>query len=66
MSKLKDIRMEKHLSQKELADSVGIAATTISRIESGEKPVRNLSLDTAIKIANVLEVKDLRELVDNE
>ncbi len=46
--KLKYLRKEKQLTQKELANVCGIEETTIQRLEYGGKP----SLDTVIKLAD--------------
>lgn len=53
MSKLKQLRKEHKMSQKELGDAVGITATSISRYEIGK---RKLSVDMAKKIADALDV----------
>jgi putative transcriptional regulator len=47
---IRNIRMEKGMTQQELADLVGLDRTTITKIESGATP----SIDTAKKIASVL------------
>lgn len=50
--KLRDLRMAKGLSQKKLADQVGVTATLIGLIELGK---RGLSLSLAQKLLAVLE-----------
>ncbi|NDO47837.1 helix-turn-helix transcriptional regulator [Clostridium sp. MD294] len=50
--KLKYLRKEKQLTQKELANICSIEETTIQRLEYGGKP----SLDTVIKLADYFEV----------
>ena len=50
---IKDIRMEKGLTQKELADKVGISGAFMSLIEKG---ANNPSDENLIKIASVLNV----------
>ncbi|UQZ89731.1 hypothetical protein C4J81_11145 [Deltaproteobacteria bacterium Smac51] len=49
---LRDLRMAKGLSQKKLADQVGVTATLIGLIELGK---RGLSLELAQKLLSVLE-----------
>lgn len=52
MREIKFIRMRKHITQKELAEAVGVSPVTISRIESGRnQPSWNL----ANKIAEYLD-----------
>lgn len=53
MENLRKARLAKKLSQKELADELGVTTATISRYESGE---RKLPVDTAKRIAEILEV----------
>ena len=47
---IRNIRMEKGMTQQELADLVGLDRTTITKIENGATP----SIDTAKRIAAVL------------
>ncbi len=54
-SKLKLVREEARITQKELADKSGVSRTIISGIESGR--VKTTTTDTLIKIANALEKK---------
>lgn len=53
MENLRKARLAKKLSQKELADELGVTTATISRYESGE---RKLPVETAKRIAEILEV----------
>ena len=57
---IRNIRMEKGMTQQELADLVGLDRTTITKIESGATP----SIDTAKKIAAVLGFKWTRFFED--
>lgn len=50
---IKQRRISKKLSQKELADMVGVSQVTITRIETGQ--IKNTSIDIAAKIANALQ-----------
>ena len=55
--KIKDRREELGISQKELADAVGIAQSTLCDYEQGRnKP----SISVAVKIADVLKVRDIK------
>ncbi|MBR7928233.1 helix-turn-helix transcriptional regulator [Aerococcaceae bacterium zg-ZUI334] len=58
--RLKEIREEYNLSQKELADLLGIEKRTVSNIETGKA---SFSLDTAIKICDLFGIT-IDELVD--
>lgn len=50
---LKDARLKKNLSQKEVAEKIGVAKSTYSLYESGN---REPNVDTIKKIADVLDV----------
>lgn len=58
--KLKELRIEKHLSQQKLGENLGFCNQTISFWESGS---REPDLDTLIKISHYFEVclEDLLE-----
>ena len=62
MENLRKTRLAKKLSQKELADELGVTTATISRYESGE---RKLPVETAKRIAEILGV-DWYTLFDEE
>jgi putative transcriptional regulator len=62
MENLRKARLAKKLSQKELADELGVTTATISRYESGE---RKLPVETAKRIAEILGV-DWYTLFDEE
>lgn len=53
--KVKEKRIEKGLTQEELAKKSGVSRTIISGLESGRTIVT--STDTLIKLANALEAK---------
>lgn len=53
---LKEIRSKKKLSQKELADMVGVSRNTISSIETGQySPTAKLALTIAIALDKKFE-----------
>ena len=53
---LKEIRTKKNLSQKELADLVGVSRNTISSIETGQySPTAKLALTIAIALDKKFE-----------
>lgn len=51
MSKLKEIRLSKHISQEELAFKVGVTVRYIAFLEAG---LRKPSITLAFKIADIL------------
>lgn len=59
---LKIARIKKGLSQKQLADKVGISPATVSKAETGKFDLR---LSTLIKLSKVLDVS-VEELIKHE
>lgn len=53
MCVLKKVRIERNMSQKEVAMKIGVTATTICRYESGK---RKLPLEIAKKLADVFDI----------
>ena len=53
-SKLKELRIEKNMKQKELADAAGVSVFTISSVENG----KTTSLLTVIQLLRALEHLD--------
>ena len=62
--KVKDALESRKLSQKKLAEMSGIRESTISDIVRGTRTVINF--EHLSKIAEALEVTDIRELIDFE
>lgn len=59
MNQIRDIRQARGMTQKELADRLGVNQSMISDYESGKV---DLSLTKAVKIADILEC-DLNDLL---
>ncbi|MBM6899410.1 helix-turn-helix transcriptional regulator [Gemmiger formicilis] len=51
--RVKELRTERHLTQEEFAESIGVATNTISRIERKEM---SLSSEVALKIADEYKI----------
>ena len=58
-SRVRDIRLEKHMTQQDLSNRTGIAPYYISRIENGKL---NIRVDMLFKLAKGLDV-DVTEIV---
>lgn len=63
MTNLARIRSARGLSQRQLAAQSKVHQVMIARLESGERPIANIRLSTAIALADALGV-DVRELMD--
>ena len=66
MTKLQEAIDQKGVSQKSLAKAAGISTAYMWKLASGEKDFSRVSLALALKIADALEITDLRELVEYE
>lgn len=62
--KLRDLLRQRGMTQKELAQKSELREATISELVNSERRV--LNKEHLTKIAEVLEIKDIRELVDFE
>lgn len=54
LTRIKDVRIKKGISQKELAERTGITQASISYIEAGKRPI---DLDLLSDIAKILDCK---------
>lgn len=60
-SKLAQLRIVNFLTQKEVADQIGMTSMNYSKIERG---VRGLSMQTAVKLKEIFKVSCIDELLD--
>lgn len=61
---LKELRQAKGLTQEQLAEASGVPQPVISAYERGAKDWKNMPLERAIALADVLGCEDLRNLAD--
>jgi len=64
MLDLKISRIKKGLSQKQLADILGMSPSTICRIETGKIKISDLKVSTLKSISKILEIP-VNELLQN-
>ena len=66
MSKLKELRQSKNLSQKELAELAGVSLKSLQAYEQNYRPITGASAIDVYNIAKVLgtTIEDLLELED--
>lgn len=60
---LRELRLKRGWTQRELAARAGVPNTRIADTETGRRPIENMSLGMAVKLADALKVRDLRELL---
>lgn len=63
---LKELRMKRGLTQRELAEKAGMSGGNIAAIECGRRSEANLTLATAIKLCDALRVANPRKLLDSD
>lgn len=63
---LKELRLKRGLSQRQLADKSGVHYVEIAQIETRKRNVRTLSLDTALRLCDALRVANPRKLLDSD
>ena len=55
-SVLARLRIERHMTQAQLAEKSGVHAMAISRLEGGSRSLANVRLSTALALADALQV----------
>lgn len=63
---LKGLRQKRGLSQRDLADKVGISRGRIGDYESGRYGIGGMSLDMAIRLCDALKVANPRKLLESD
>ena len=63
---LKELRMKRGLTQRELAERIGVTRQHIAAFESGARKTGGMSLDVAIRICDALKVRNPRKLLDSD
>lgn len=62
---LKELRLKRGLTQRELAEKVGVSYGRIGDYEQGRYTVGGMSLDLAIKLCDALRVRNPRKLLES-
>ena len=63
---LKELRMKRGMTQRELAEKVGMSGGNIAAIECGRRSEANLTLATAVKLCDALRAANPRKLLDSD
>jgi transcriptional regulator with XRE-family HTH domain len=63
---LRDLRHKRGLTQRQLAEIANVPNTRIAATETGRRPIGNMSLDMAVRLADALHVRDLRKLLSED
>ncbi len=62
---LRELRLKRGMTQRELADKVGISYGRVGDYEKGRYSIRGMSLDSAIRFCDALRVSNPRKLLDD-
>ena len=65
MTKLKQKRLEKRISQEDLSKMTNIKLTTLQKYETRRLTIDNANIDTIIILSKVLECK-IYDIIENE
>ncbi|WP_169276433.1 helix-turn-helix domain-containing protein [Bifidobacterium moraviense] len=60
---LRELRLKRGWTQRELAVKADVPQSRIASTETGARPIERMSLGMAVKLADALRVRDLRELL---
>ena len=66
MTNLKQVRLQKGLSQSQLAEKSGVGVRMLQEYEQGRKAIDGAKLNTLLNLANALDCKLHEILQDNE
>lgn len=58
------LRKSKHLTQRELAAQAHVSYVSIANIERGARDASDMTLGTAVRLADALKIRDLRKLLE--
>ena len=63
---LKELRMKRGLTQQQLAEKIGVTRQRVAAFETGARKTSGMSLEVAIRICDVLKVRNPRNLLDSD
>lgn len=63
---LKELRLKRGMTQQQLADKIGVTRQRVAAFETGARKTGGMSLDVAVRICDVLKVRNPRKLLDSD
>ncbi|WP_432624172.1 helix-turn-helix transcriptional regulator [Bifidobacterium sp.] len=63
---LRELRLKRGMTQKQLADKAGLSQQRVGAFETGQRKVSGMSLDVAIRICDALHVSNPRKLLEDD
>lgn len=61
---LKELRLKRGMTQRELANKSNVPYSRIAATETGARPIGSMSLDVAIRLCDALKVSNPRKLLE--
>lgn len=62
---LRELRLKHGMTQKQLADKIGVTQQRVAAYENGVNSVENMTRDESIRICDALHVKNPRKLLED-
>ena len=63
---LKELRLKRGMTQRQLAETVGVTQQHIAAYENGVNDITNMTLGKALRICDALHVANPRKLLDSD
>jgi transcriptional regulator with XRE-family HTH domain len=63
---MRELRLKRGMTQKQLGDRIGVTQQRIAAFETGQRSAGGMSLDVAVRICDALHVKNPRKLLESE
>ena len=63
---LKELRVKRGMTQRELADKIGVTRQHIAAYENGVNDISNMTLGKALRLCDALRVRNPRKLLDSD
>lgn len=61
---LKSLRLKRGLTQKQLAERIGVTRGYVAQFETGVSDINNITLANAVKLCDALKVSNPRKLLE--
>lgn len=63
---MRELRLKRGMTQKQLGESAGLSRSRIADFETGQRSAGGMSLDVAVRICDALHVKNPRKLLEDD
>lgn len=63
---MRELRLKRGMTQQQLADKAGLSQSRVAAFETGARKTSGMSLAVAIRICDVLKVRNPRKLLDSD